>query len=145
MNAGNFYLFLARADILCNEGDMPVTNTTRVGTDHSCEVWLNSRHQFELWMPDIFFSIFSSGGHSVQRSDTCRKHQQLGLVLILPVMFFLNPTSSLTCQIPTKYSILSLAATLCSEAEHAQGWYWSLLWNLVQTHQQTCEQGFSFF
>jgi hypothetical protein len=40
------------------------------------------------------FSIYSSDGHFVQQSGTCPWCAQLGMVLITPVKFGWNPTSS---------------------------------------------------
>jgi hypothetical protein len=53
------------------------------------------------------FSIYGSEGYFVQRSETCQYCAQLRIILITPVKFGWNLTSSLTCQGRTRFSILS--------------------------------------
>ena len=44
------------------------------------------------------FTSVRFDGHFVQRNETCRLHAKLELVLLNPVKFGQNPTSSLTCE-----------------------------------------------
>jgi hypothetical protein len=64
------------------------------------------------------FSIYSSEGHFVQQSRTCRYRAQLGMILITPVKFGCNLTSTFDLWQDKIFLFLALATNLCSEAEH---------------------------
>jgi hypothetical protein len=47
-----FFYFQLWQPFYAAKQTLPVTCTTRHGTDHSCNVWLNSRQKFALWRAD---------------------------------------------------------------------------------------------
>jgi hypothetical protein len=76
--------------------------------------------EFDLWKPYKNCSIYSSGGHFVQRSGTCGRYAQQGMVLITPVKFHWNPPAVWAVKVKQIFLSIAQSAILCSgEAEHA--------------------------
>jgi hypothetical protein len=114
VKAWKIYLSLTLVPILCRE--------VECANDVHNKGWYWSLQYSLVEIPPVIwpvkagqkFSIFSSGGHFVQQSRKCQRCAQLWMILITPVKFGWNPTSSLTCEGLTRFLYFNLWPPFCA-------------------------------
>jgi hypothetical protein len=108
-----------------------------------CTTWYDLINLIKIrQIPHAAWSVnswqnMSIGGHFVQRSRTCLRYKQPGMVLFSLVKLCLNPDNIFYIFLGFFFLFTALADILCRRAWrkgdiHKWGWYWSLLWRFIE-------------